>query len=262
MKSIRFECNGSVGNIVLANPPYNRLDTRFAQCLEEAVHEASEADIRVLVVRAEGPNFSLGGEVREWPGKDLNWFRTFVAHVNRSYRAVEALRVPTVAVVQGAAFGGGLELALSCDFIVAASDAQFQCVEVTTAMLPIAGALQRLAERVGRSRASRFAMLGEPIPGSLAGELGIATHVAEPDSLERVAADLVARLADGPTLSYAATRTLLKAWSSGGVAGADTVMLDVTMGLYNTEDAIRGFASTAKAFDADQVPPDLVFHGK
>ncbi len=167
-----------------------------------------------------------------------------------------------MAVVQGAAFGGGFELALGCDFIVAASDALFQCVEVTTAMLPIAGALQRLAERVGRSRASRFAMLGEPIPGSLAGELGIATHVAEPDSLERVATDLISRLADGPTLSYAATRTLLKAWSSGGVAGADTVMLDVTMGLYNTEDAILGFASTAKAFDADQVPPDLVFQGK
>ncbi len=262
MKSIRFERKGPVGNIVLANPPYNRLDTRFADCLEEAVREASQSDIRVLVVRAEGPNFSLGGEVREWPGKDLNWFRTFVGHVNRSYRTIEGLRVPTVAVVQGAAFGGGFELALSCDFIVAASDARFQCVEVTTAMLPIAGALQRLAERVGRSRASRFAMLGEPIPGNVAGELGIATHVAEPDSLDRVASELVARLADGPTLSYAATRTLLKAWSSGGVAAADVVMLDVTMGLYETEDANRGFASTAKAFDADKVPPDMVFYGK
>ncbi|CAG2127119.1 Fatty acid oxidation complex subunit alpha [Cupriavidus yeoncheonensis] len=262
MKSIRFERKGPVGNIVLANPPYNRLDTRFAECLEEAVREASQSDIRVLVVRAEGPNFSLGGEVREWPGKDLNWFRTFVAHVNRSYRTIEGLRVPTVAVVQGAAFGGGFELALSCDFIVAASDARFQCVEVTTAMLPIAGALQRLAERVGRSRASRFAMLGEPIAGSAAAELGIATHVADPDSLDRVANELIARLADGPTLSYAATRTLLKAWSGGGVAAADVVMLDVTMGLYETEDANRGFASTARAFDADEVPPDMVFYGR
>ena len=52
----------------------------------------------------------------------------------------------------------------------------FRCVEVTTGMLPIAGALQRLAERVGRGRASRFAMLGEPIPGALAGQLGIAAR--------------------------------------------------------------------------------------
>ncbi|WP_206996607.1 enoyl-CoA hydratase/isomerase family protein [Trinickia mobilis] len=262
MKSIRFEREGKVGNIVLANPPYNRLDLRFAQCLREAVHEASESDIRVLVVRAEGPHFSLGGEVREWPGKDLNWFRTFVAEINTSYRAIEALRVPTVAVVQGLAFGGGLELALSCDFIVAATDTVFRCVEVTTAMLPIAGALQRLAERVGRGRASRFAMLGEPIPGSVAGELGIATHVADPGELEDVAKELVMRLSDGPTLSYAATRTLLKTWSSGGVAGADVAMLDVCMGLYKTEDATRGFANTAEAFDHDQEPGDLVFYGK
>ncbi|SAL27128.1 enoyl-CoA hydratase [Caballeronia udeis] len=262
MKSIRFEREGKVGNIVLANPPYNRLDLRFAQCLREAVHEASESDIRVLVVRAEGPHFSLGGEVREWPGKDLNWFRTFVAEVNTSYRAIEALRVPTVAVVQGLAFGGGLELALGCDFVVASTDTVFRCVEVTTAMLPIAGALQRLAERVGRSRASRFAMLGEPIPGSLAGEIGLATHVAEPDELERVAKELVTRLSDGPTLSYAATRTLLKTWSSGGVAGADIALLDVCMGLYHTEDVTRGFAHTAEAFDRDQEPTDLVFYGR
>ena len=49
MKSIRFERNEKVGSIVLANPPYNRLDLRFAQCLRDAVHEASESDIRVLV---------------------------------------------------------------------------------------------------------------------------------------------------------------------------------------------------------------------
>src|ERR1700747_7910 len=155
MKSIRFERDGKVGSIVLANPPYNRLDLRFAQCLKEAVHEASESDIRVLVIRAEGPHFSLGGEVREWPGKDLNWFRTFVAEVNTSYRAIEALRVPTVAAVRGLAFGGGFELALACDFVVAASNAVFRCVEVTTAMLPIAGALQRLARGGGGRRAAR-----------------------------------------------------------------------------------------------------------
>ena len=135
------------------------------------MHQASESDIRVLVVRAEGPHFSFGGEVREWPGKDVNWFRTFVADVNVSYRAIEMLKIPTVAVVQGIAFGGGFELALACDFLVAAEDAVFRCVEVTTAMLPIAGALQRIAERAGRARASRFAMLGKSISGRQAGEL-------------------------------------------------------------------------------------------
>ncbi|MEH2487393.1 enoyl-CoA hydratase/isomerase family protein [Bradyrhizobium sp. AZCC 2230] len=262
MKTIRFERDGAVGNIVLANPPFNRLDLRFAENLRAAVREASQSDIRVLVVRSEGPHFSFGGEVREWPGKDINWFRTFVADVNVAYRAIEMLKVPTVAVVQGIAFGGGFELALACDFIVVADNAVLRCVEVTTAMLPIAGALQRIAERAGRARASRFAMLGEPISGRDAGTLGIATHVVPESELSATAADLTRQLATGPTRSYAATRTLLKAWSSGGVAAADLVMLDVAMELYDGVDAQRGFANTAEAFDKDIEPPTLVFEGK
>jgi enoyl-CoA hydratase/carnithine racemase len=262
MQSIRFQRQDAVGSIVLANPPANRLDLQFAESLREAVHEASESDIRVLVVRAEGPHFSFGGEVREWPGKDINWFRTFVAEVNLSYRSIEALRIPTIAAVQGMAFGGGFELALNCDFIVAAENALFCCVEVTTGMLPLAGALQRLAERVGRARASRFAMLGEPIPGSLAGQLGIATHVVREAELAQATDALAKKLAVGPTKSYAATKTLLKAWSAGGVPAADAMMLDITMDLYSTEDSTRGFLNTAKAFDQDIEPPAMVFHGR
>lgn len=260
--TIRFERTGLVGAIVLANPPFNRLDTRYAARLRDAVREASESDVRVLIVRAEGPNFSLGGEVREWPGKDLNWFRTFVQEVNLSYRAIEALRIPTVAAVQGLAFGGGLELALACDLVLLADDAMLRCVEVTTGMVPIAGALQRLAERVGRSRAARFAMLGEPIPAAQALDLGLAMEVVPASELTATTDEVATRLAQGPTRSYAATRTLLKAWSSGGVAGADAVMLDVSMDLFDTDDVARGFANTAAAFDADVEPPALVFEGR
>jgi enoyl-CoA hydratase/carnithine racemase len=261
-KTIRFERQNTIGRIVLANPPYNRLDLQFSECLRQAVHDASESDIRVLVVQAEGPHFSFGGEVREWPGKDVNWFRTFVAEVNQSYRAIEALRVPTIAAVQGVALGGGFELALACDFVVATENAIFRCVEVTTGMLPIAGALQRLAERVGRGRASRFAMLGEPIPGLLAGQLGIATQVVPEAELAGAVEILAQKLAVGPTKSYAATRTLLKAWSAGGVSSADGMLLDVTMDLFNTEDCTRGFANTAEAFDRDVEPPDMVFNNR
>jgi enoyl-CoA hydratase/carnithine racemase len=261
-KTIRFERQDAIGRIVLANPPYNRLDLQFSECLRQAVHDASQSDVRVVVIQAEGPHFSFGGEVREWPGKDVNWFRTFVAEVNLSYRAIEALRVPTVAAVQGVAFGGGFELALACDFLVATENAVLRCVEVTTGMLPIAGALQRLADRVGRGRASRFAMLGEPIPGSLAGQLGIATDVVPEADFARAVEALARKLAVGPTKSYAATRTLLKAWSAGGVPAADAMMLDITMDLFNTEDCTRGFLNTAKAFDRDIEPPDMVFNNR
>src|SRR5260221_11229911 len=225
MRAFPWHRENDCGDFPTSNPSFTRLDLQFSECLRQAGHDASQSDIRVLVIQAEGPHFSFGGEVREWPGKDVNWFRTFVAEVNLSYRAIEALRVPTVAAVQGIAFGGGFELALACDFIVAAENAVFRCVEVTTGMLPIAGALQRLAERVGRGRASRFAMLGEPISGSLAGDLGIATHVVSEGELARAAAELAQKLAVGPTKSYAAAPTLLKAWAAGGGPAAGALLL-------------------------------------
>src|SRR5258706_15843665 len=100
-KTIRFERKDAVGRIVLANPPYNRLDLEFSECLRQAVHDASPSDIRVLVIQAEGPHFSFGGEVREWAGKDVNWFRTFVAEDNLRHPEIHALKVPTLHAGQG-----------------------------------------------------------------------------------------------------------------------------------------------------------------
>lgn len=261
MKTVRFEREGAIGRIVLSNPPRNLIDRKFSECLRQAVHDASESDIRVLVVQTEGPNFSFGSDLREWTDKEANWFRTFIAEVNMSYRAIEALKA-TIAAVEGVAFGGGFELALACDFIVATENAVFRCVEVTAGMVPAAGALQRLAERVGRGRASRFAMLGEPISAPVAGELGIATRVVPEAELAQTVEALAQKLAIGPTKSYAATRTLLKAWSSGGVPAADAVMLEVVTDLFNTEDCTRGILTRAEAIDRGVQAPDIVYNNR
>jgi enoyl-CoA hydratase/carnithine racemase len=105
-------------------------------------------------------------------------------------------------------------------------------------------------------------MLGDPISGMLAGELGIASHVVPEAEVSATAEALAMKLAVGPTKSYAETRTLLKAWSAGGVTAADAVMLDLTMDLFNTDDCTRGFLNTAKAFDRDVEPPDMEFNGR
>jgi enoyl-CoA hydratase/carnithine racemase len=262
MTTIRFERDGVIGSIVLANPPFNRINSVYAVNLRDAVHRASESNIRVLVVRAEGPNFSFGGEVREWPGNDANWFRTFVADVNQSYRAIEALRVPTLAAVQGVAMGGGFELALACDLIVAAENAVFRNVEVTTAMLPIAGGMQRLADHIGRARAARMAIFGDSISATDAFRMGLVSHLVPTERFRQEVDALAQQMATGPTRAYAAMRAMLKAWSNGGVAAADAVMLDLTMDLFSSADATRGFAETAKAIEENLEPQTLVFEGR
>jgi enoyl-CoA hydratase/carnithine racemase len=262
MTATRFDQHSGIGSIVLANPPFNRIGSAFATDLRDAVHRASESNIRVLVVRAEGPNFSFGADVHEWPGKDANWFRTFIAELNQSYRAIEALRVPTLAAVQGLAMGGGFELALSCDLIVAAENAVFRNVEVTTAMLPIAGGMQRLADRIGPTRAARMAMFGDSISASDAFKLGFVSHLVPTEGFRQEVDALARQMATGPTRAYGAMRAMLKAWSNGGVAAADAEMLDLTMDLFSSNDATRGFAGTAKAIEENVEPPALTFEGR
>ena len=262
MQVIRFEQQDSVGHIVLANPPKNLINTTFSDALKRAVHEAGESSIRALLVRAEGPNFSQGGDVLDFLEKDTNAFRTFIGECNQSFRAMEALQIPTVAAVRGAAFGGAFELALACDFIIAAEDTVFRCIEASVGSAPVAGAVQRLAERIGRSRAARYAMLCEPMSGVVAGQLGIASFVVPELEVEATAQKFVQDLSTGPTRSYAAIRTLLKAWSGGGVPSADATILDVTMGLHSSEDARRGRTARAEAIKKGIEPPKVVFTGR
>jgi enoyl-CoA hydratase/carnithine racemase len=262
MTVVRFERRASVGHIVLAHPPLNLITNEFSDCLREAIHQASVSDIRVLLVRAEGPNFSQGGDILDFIDKEFNAWRTFISEMHHSYRAIEALQIPTVCAVRGRAWGGALELTLACDLVVAADNASFRCIEPSVGTVPVAGGVQRLAERAGRSRAARYVMLSEAMSGTIAGELGVAAFVVPEADVEATAADLANRLANGPTRSYAAVRTLLKAWSTGGVPGADSVLLDLTMPLHNTEDARRGRTARAEAMRRGVEPEPVVFLGR
>src|ERR1700704_1012048 len=143
-KTVRFERQKELGHIVLDNPPKNLIATHFSDCLREAVHHASDSDIRALLIRAEGPNFSQGGDILDFIDKQFNAWRTFISEMHHSYRAIEALQIPTVCAVRGRAWGGAFELALACDFIVAADSASFRCIEPSVGTAPVAGGVQRL----------------------------------------------------------------------------------------------------------------------
>jgi hypothetical protein len=92
--------------------------------------------------------------------------------------------------------------------------------------------------------------------------LGIATLVVSADEVEAAALKFVQDLSTGPTRSYAAIRTLLKAWSGGGVPSADAMILDVTMALHSSEDARRGRTARADAIKKGIEPPKIVFTGR
>lgn len=105
-------------------------------------------------------------------------------------------------------------------------------------------------------------MLSEVMSGTTAGELGIAAFVVPEAEVEQAALDLAIRRSNGPTRSYAATRALLKAWSAGGVPGADQLVLDLGMPLHNTEDARRGRTARVDAMKRGVEPEPVVFYGR
>lgn len=262
MKSVRFERHDSVGHIVLGNPPLNLIASEFSERLSEAIQQASVAEIRVLLIRAEGPNFSQGGDILDFIDMEFNAWRTFISDMHHSYRKIEALQIPTVCAVRGRAWGGAFELTLACDFIVAADNASFRCIEPSVGTAPVCGGVQRIAERAGPALAARYVMLSEEMSGTTAGDLKIAAFVVPETDVERTALELATRLAQGPTRSYAAIRALLKAWSAGGVPGADQVVLDLTMPLHNTEDARRGRTARVEAMRRGVEPEPVSFFGR
>ena len=113
--------------------------------------------------------------------------------------------------MRGQTSGGGLELALSADFIVASDNTVLWCPEIGAGQVPLAGGYQRLANLVGLSAARRLVMLGEPTP--VTALPAAADFIVADDQLDAAALDLAKKFADGPTRGYAAAKSVLKAWA-------------------------------------------------
>src|ERR1700739_2517206 len=156
----------------------------------------------------------------------------------------------------------GLSLLLLATFWSRRRMRHFSPLRCARATFRGAGGLQRLAERVGRARAAKLALLGEPFSGIIAGDLGIATLVVPAADLDEASRTLGDKLANGPTKAYAAARTILKAWSAGGIAAADVMMLDVAIDLFRTEDTTKGILNSAKAIQAGIQPSPMTFLGR
>jgi enoyl-CoA hydratase len=187
--------------MVLDRPPVNAWDDEQLDRFEEALHAIGErADIAVVVVRGGGSHFSAGGDIKMMASAvqraQMAGLDNFAARIQHLFSQWAELAVPTVAVLRGAATGGGLELALACDLRVAADTATIGLPEVRLGLLPAGGGTQRLTALVGRGLALRLMLTGELVGGQEAQRMGI-VQWSLPDSeldtrVESLVADLVA----------------------------------------------------------------------
>ena len=150
-------------------------------CAELSREIAGGGDIRALVLTGAGPRaFSAGADLKERRGWTLDDTRVFLGEINALMNAVDVFPRPTVAAINGSAFGGGFELALACDIRIAAETAEMGLTEVRLGIIPGAGGTQRLARVAGVAAAKELTLTGRRIGAARARELGIVSEVVPP----------------------------------------------------------------------------------
>lgn len=179
----------------------NAMSIEVFDALGSAADEIAAHDgVEVVVVSGEGRSFSSGidlaslGEVSGTPDE-------MIARAQAGFRKIAALPMPTIAAVQGHAYGAGLQLALMCDLRVVAEDASLGLLEMRYGLIPDLGGSTRLPQLVGAGRAKRMIWLAERIDGREAERLGVAEFVVQTGELISTVDELAAKLAGPPHIA-------------------------------------------------------------
>jgi enoyl-CoA hydratase/carnithine racemase len=155
---------GGIQQIRLNRPErMNALGLETSERLSAALKNATAANARVLLVRGTGKAFCAGADLKERRGMDAGQRAAHNAAINAFIQALAIAPLPTIAVINGAALGGGCEIALACDMRLGADDAMIGLTETRVGAIPGAGATQRLPRQIGSALALELMMTGEPI---------------------------------------------------------------------------------------------------
>ncbi len=160
MPLVTFKQEDQLGEIVIDNPPLNLFNADVLSDLRSAVDQAAHSDIRALLVRAEGSDFSAGADISVFTDLDQAGADELEETVLALIAAIEALPVPALALIHGQCYAGALEVCLGCDLIWAAEASQIGQIEAVAGGIPYAGGTQRIASRIGASRAAELRRSG------------------------------------------------------------------------------------------------------
>jgi enoyl-CoA hydratase len=178
----------------------NALRTRtLAEIAAELAAAEDDPGTRVVVITGGSEHFAAGADVREMSA--LGAIDVLTHERARHWRTIGAFPKPLIAAVCGVALGGGCELALACDLVVAGTNAQFGQPEVNLGMIPGAGGASRLVRTCGKALAMQMVLTGRPIDARTALAAGIAVEVDEPESALARAIELAAVIASKPPVA-------------------------------------------------------------
>jgi enoyl-CoA hydratase len=240
-RRIEFDREELIVTLTLNRPDkLNAIDSAMLDALERVLAEIeTDASCRAVILTGAGRAFSAGADIKEWTAlSPLEFGRTWGARGHGLFDRLADLRPPVIAAINGIAFGGGLELALTADIRIAAAEARLGLPEVTIAAIPGWGGTQRLPRLIGPGRAKHMTLSGQPIDAARAEAWGLVTEVIEGARLMARARELARQVAANAPLSVQTVKRLIDA--ALPVSPARTLEVPASMACGSSEDAREG----------------------
>jgi enoyl-CoA hydratase len=210
-EQIRLEVEGHVATVTIARPEkLNSVTPEMSKALVEVIEWADSVDeVRALVLTGEGQrSFCAGSDIRTLDAYATPWdFRNRTDYCD----AIRSARKPVIAAVNGYAFGGGLETALSCDIRLASTTASFAAPEIKLGWIGGGGMATFLAHSVGPSNAAVMLMTGDPVDAETALRWGLVSELVEPEALVDRARTLASTIATRPPIAAETAKANLRA---------------------------------------------------
>jgi enoyl-CoA hydratase len=244
-KTIRLSNEGTVWTLSINRPEaLNALNATVLNEMAEALRTISELPFesaRALIITGSGEKaFVAGADIKEISALNEDEAKGFARRGQTIFHELNLLKIPAIAAVNGFALGGGCELALACDFIVAAESAKFGLPEVTLGLIPGFGGTVRLARAVGIRRAREITFTGDLITATEAERMGLVNKVVPAAELKAAVKAIVDRmLMRAPAAVAAAKKSINRAWDME-VEEAQISEADLFAELFATQDVREG----------------------
>ncbi len=248
---ILYERQGPVAIVTMdRDAKLNAISTPMSRRMLEIFTELhDDPDLRVAVLAARGRFFCAGADVREYANHTYAQFVQYQQGNRQLYDLIERNNKPVVAAVQGPALGGGFELALACDAIIASEDSSFGLPEIGLGLLPGGGGTQRLTRLIGRTRAKEIVMTGRRMSAAEAHTVGVVNRVVPPSEVLNSALEFARTIAAQPPLAIRLAKRLINEGTDASLVTALDYEQIVLAGLFNSEDGregIRAFVEKRK----------------
>ncbi|MGH9043561.1 MAG: enoyl-CoA hydratase/isomerase family protein [Acidimicrobiales bacterium] len=234
------EDRGLLARVVLDRPEArNALNLTMCVELRRAFEELdARDDVRAVLVSGDGPAFCAGADFRERDGRNASWVRSRRLASFAAYRAIELCRKPVVATVHGAVVGSGGEIALSCDFAVAAEQTTFRFPEAHWGTV---GATQRLQRAIGKRKAKEIIFTNRAVGASEAERLGLVARVVPQAELHSSGLEIARSIAGAPALAMALTKRSIDLGSEGDLDHGIRVEMTAVEHLLTEASSIETF---------------------